>query len=162
MSDILYKTDAWVFSYRVAGICVQNGKVLLQTTTGEDRSFAFPGGHVALGETNAETLTREFREEIGADISVGDLKWVAEIFFPWGSKPCHQICLYYLVEIQNPKIPLDGTFLGKEHLEGRNFELEFHWEPIDKVGELEVYPTNAKELLHKLDEGVQHFIYREE
>lgn len=162
MSDILYKTDAWVFSYRVAGICVQNGKVLLQTTTGEDRSFAFPGGHVALGETNAETLTREFREEIGADISVGDLKWVAEIFFPWGSKPCHQICLYYLVEIQNPEIPLDGTFLGKEHLEGRNFELEFHWEPIDKVGELEVYPTNAKELLHKLDEGVQHFIYREE
>ena len=64
MGDILFKTDDWMFSYRVAGICVQNGKVLLQTTTGEDRSFAFPGGHVSFGETNEQTLIREFREEI--------------------------------------------------------------------------------------------------
>lgn len=161
MADILFKTDNWVFSYRVAGICVQNGRVLLQTTTGEDRSFAFPGGHVTFGETNAETLKREFREEIGADISVGELKWVAEVFFPWGNKPCHQICLYYMVEIQNREIPLDGVFPAKEHLEGRNFDLEFHWVPLDIAGQLEIYPTNAKELLSRLDEGVQHFIYRE-
>ena len=103
--DILFKTDDWVFSYRVAGICVQNGKVLLQTTTGEDRSFAFPGGHVEFGETNEETLAREFKEEIGAEVRVGDLKWVAEVFFPWGSKPCHQICLYYMVDILNQDFP---------------------------------------------------------
>ena len=48
--DILFKTEDWVFSYRVAGICVQNGKVLLQTTTGEDRSFAFPGGMLLLAK----------------------------------------------------------------------------------------------------------------
>ena len=77
--DILFKNEDWVFSYRVAGICVQNGKVLLQTTTGEDRSFAFPGGHVEFGETNEQTLLREFKEEIGADIRAGDLKWVAEV-----------------------------------------------------------------------------------
>lgn len=159
--DILFKTVDAVFSYRVAGICVQNGKVLLQTTTGEDRSFAFPGGHVAFGETNAETLIREFKEEIGADIQVGELKWVAEVFFPWGNKPCHQICLYYLVAIENPEIPREGTFLAKEYLEGRSFDLEFHWVPLERVGALEVYPTNAKGLLDKLDEGVQHFVYKE-
>lgn len=162
MPDILYKTGAWVFSYRVAGICVKDGRVLLQTTTGEDRSFAFPGGHVAFGETNAQTLTREFKEEIGADIRVKELKWVGEIFFPWGSKPCHQICNYYLVEILRPEMSAEGSFLAREHLAGRNFDLEFHWVPIDRVEELEVYPTNAKELLRKLDAGVQHFVYREE
>ena len=162
MPDILFKTPEWVFSYRVAGICVRNGKVLLQTTTGEDRSFAFPGGHVSFGETNEQTLIREFREEIGAEVSVGPLKWVAEIFFPWGSKPCHQICLYYMVDFRDPDVPLDGAFLGKEHIEGRNFDLEFHWGPLDRVAELEVYPTNAAALLGKLNEGVQHFIYREE
>lgn len=162
MADILFKTETYVFSYRVAGICVQEGKVLLQTTTGEDRSFAFPGGHVAFGETNAETLKREFKEEIGADISVGDLKWVAENFFPWGSKPCQQICNYFMVEIGNPEIPMEGSFPAKEHLEGRSFDLEFHWVPIEKLGEIDVYPTNAKELLLKLDEGVQHFTYFEE
>lgn len=163
MPDILFKTGEWVFSYRVAGICVKDGKVLLQTTTGEERSFAFPGGHVAFGETNTETLIREFKEEIGADIAVGDLKWVAEVFFPWGSRPCHQICLYYLVEIQSPEFPYDydGVFLGKEHLEDRDFDLEFHWVPIEAAANLEVYPTNARELLMKLDEEVQHFVYRE-
>ena len=162
MADLLFKADEWVFSYRVAGICVRNGKVLLQTTTGEDRSFAFPGGHVAFGETNADTLIREFKEEIGADIAVGDLKWVAEVFFPWGSKPCHQICLYYMVEIQNPEFPVSGAFLGKEHLEGRSFDLEFHWVPIAQAKDMEVYPTNARGLLDKLNDGVQHFVYREE
>lgn len=159
--DILFKTEDWVFSYRVAGICVYNGKVLLQTTTGEDRSFAFPGGHVEFGETHTGTLIREFREEIGADIRVGHLKWVAEVFFPWGSKPCHQICLYYLVEILNPEIPKEGIFLAKEHLEGRKFDLEFHWVPIEQVRNLEIYPTQTAELLGKLEDGVQHFIYRE-
>lgn len=161
MADILFKTEDAVFSYRVAGICVQNGKVLLQTTTGQDRSFAFPGGHVEFGETNAQTLIREFREEIGADIRVGELKWVAEVFFPWGDKPCHQICLYYMVAIENPDIPRDGMFLAKEHLEGRSFDLEFHWVPLEDVQRLELYPTQCRELLGRLEGGVQHFIYRE-
>lgn len=161
LGDLLFKTDEGVFSYRVAGICVQKGRVLLQTTTGEDRSFAFPGGHVSFGETNAQALLREFREELGAEITVGDLKWVAEIFFPWGRKPCHQICLYYFVEIQNPELFQENVFLGKEQAEGRSFELEFHWVPLDKAGELEIYPTDAKQLLKVLDEGVRHFIYRE-
>lgn len=160
--DILFKKEDGVFSYRVAGICIKNGRVLLQTTTGEDRSFAFPGGHVAFGETNAETLIREFREEIGADVAVGELKWVAEIFFPWGNKPCHQICLYYMVELLNGDIPDKGCFLGQEHLEGRNFDLEFHWIPVDAVKNMEIYPTQTPELLGKLHEGVQHFVYREE
>ena len=161
MKDILFKTDDGVFSYRVAGICVHQGRVLLQTTTGEDRSFAFPGGHAAFGETNARTLEREFREEIGAAVTVGELKWLAEIFFPWGDKPCHQICPYYMVQIHDPELLARDRFLGKEHIEGRNFDLEFHWVPMEKVRELEVYPTNAAQLLGKLHEGVQHFVYRE-
>ena len=162
MADLLFRTEEGVFGYRVAGICVKNGKVLLQTTTGEDRSFAFPGGHVEFGETNADTLIREFKEEIGADILVGELKWVAEVFFPWGSRPCHQICLYYLVEIQNPEIPEEGMFLGKEHLEGRKFGLEFHWVPLEDAENLELYPPNCRKLLSRLQESVQHFVYREE
>ena len=65
--DILFRTEEYVFSYRVAGICIQNKKVLLQKPT-NDTAFAFPGGHVTFGETNAQTLIREFQEEIGVDI----------------------------------------------------------------------------------------------
>ena len=158
--DIIFHTEEYVFSYRVAGICIQNGKVLLQKPT-NDTAFAFPGGHVTLGETNARTLIREFQEEIGADISVGDLKWVGEIFFPWGEKPCHQICLYYMVEITSDCIPSDGKFLGKEKLEGRIFDMEFHWIPLNELKNIEVYPTNAATLIEHIDGGVQHFIYQE-
>ena len=152
--DILYKTENWVFSYRVAGICVRDGKVLLQKPV-NDTAYALPGGHVAFGETNEETLVREFKEELGADIRVGELKWVAENFFPWGDKPCHQICLYYMVD---GPISADTRFMG---IEERNVPLEFCWIPIDALKDLEVYPVEARELLTKLDEGVQHFVFKE-
>lgn len=155
--DILYKGDDWVFSYRVAGICLRNGCVLLQKPV-TDTAFAFPGGHVAFGETNEQTLVREFREETGAEIRVGDLKWVAEIFFPWGDKPCHQICLYYMVELIEESIPGGAAFSG---IEERNVPLEFHWVPLGELEGLEVYPVQTAELLQKLGEGVQHFVYRE-
>jgi 8-oxo-dGTP pyrophosphatase MutT (NUDIX family) len=158
--DILFRTEEYVFSYRVAGICMQNGKVLLQKPS-NDTAYAFPGGHVAFGETNEQTLMREFQEEIGVDVSVGDLKWVGEIFFPWGNKPCHQICLYYTVDLVTENIPSEGMFMGREQLEGRKFDLEFHWVPLEELENIEVYPANAAELIHQIDRGVQHFIFRE-
>lgn len=78
--DILLHAGNYLFSYRVAGICVQNRKILLQKPV-NDTAYVIPGGHAKFGETNAETLIREFYEEIGAAISVGDLKWVGELFF---------------------------------------------------------------------------------
>lgn len=161
MADILFETQNYIFSYRVAGILVQNGKVLLQKPI-DDTGFAFPGGHVAFGETNEQTLIREFKEEIGADVLVGELKWVAEIFFPWHDKPCHQICLYYVINIlQDGNIPETDIFIGEGRIEERKPNIEFHWVPFDKVKNIKIYPTNAAELLDKLGEGVQHFIYRE-
>ena len=158
--DILFRTENTIFSYRVAGLCVRNEKVLLQKPVG-DTAYAFPGGHAALGETNEETLRREFLEEMGAGLSVGELAWVGEIFFPWGSKPCHQICLYYKAEILSDDVPKEGSFPGTEQWEGQQSKLEFHWVPLDRLGEIELYPTNAVSLLQHPEDGVQHFIYRE-
>lgn len=135
--------------------------MLLQKPT-NDTGYAFPGGHVELGETNEETLIREFKEEIGADIQVLEIKWVAEIFFPWGDKPCHQICIYYLIKLADEtQVPLSKKFIAHEHIEGRDFDIEFHWIPLEKVKNIEIYPSNASELLERINEGVKHFVYRE-
>ena len=160
LEDLLFRRNGRVFSYRVAGICIQNGRLLLQKPTNDD-GFAFPGGHAAFGETNEETLIREFREEIGASVSVEELKWVGEIFFSWDGAPCRQICLYYQIRLDDPNIPTQGMFMAQEELEGRAFQLEFHWIPLDKIKELAVYPPDAAELLTRLPDGVQHFVYRE-
>lgn len=159
--DLLFKTDHFIFSYRVAGIFVLDGKVLLQRTL-DDPGYAFPGGHAAFSETNAETLVREFKEEISADVVVGDLKWVGEIFFPWQDKPCHQICLFYRIELMdNTQIPLDGSFIARESFDGKTFDLEFSWIPIEEIDSIELYPPIAKELLLHLEDGVKHFVYKE-
>jgi len=41
--DILFKTDDFVFSYRVAGLLIKNNKVLLQRPI-SDTGYAIPGG----------------------------------------------------------------------------------------------------------------------
>lgn len=161
MSDIIFRTDEFIFSYRVAGILVQNGKVLVQKPNDSD-AYAFPGGHVSFGETNAETLIREFKEEVGVEIEVSELKWVEENFFQWGDKPCHQISLSHLVKLKGAaQIPLDGRFINKEYDEDDEKAIYFYWIPLDEVKNINVYPANAAELLGCLDEGVKHFICRE-
>ena len=47
MKDIIFKTDDYVFSYRVGGVLIHNGKILLQKVPNDD-GYAFPGGHVTL------------------------------------------------------------------------------------------------------------------
>jgi ADP-ribose pyrophosphatase YjhB (NUDIX family) len=161
ITDILFHTDNQMFSYRVAGILIYENKILLQKPTNDD-GYAFPGGHVAFGETNAETLYREFKEEMGIDVFVNGLKWVGEIFFSWDNKPCHQICLYYLVSLKNKsQKQLLDKFTGVENMEGRKFNIEFHWVAIEDLSNIPIYPTNAVELFKHFDEGVQHFVYKE-
>lgn len=98
--DILYKTEDFVFSYRVAGILIRDNKILLQKPSNDD-GYSLIGGHVSIGETTDISLIREFKEEIGVDISIDRLFAVGEIFFPWGKRPCHQISLYYKVKLSD-------------------------------------------------------------
>lgn len=162
MTDILFRLDGSVFSYRVAGVLIRDGMILLHRAVG-DPGFSIPGGHVALGETNRETLVREFKEEIGADIEVLRLRWVGEIFFPWGNTPCHQISLFYAIRLlDETQIPLTGVFVGDDALRVQKVALEFHWVPIVELGALEVYPQSMSTLLECGDVAIQHFIERTE
>ncbi|NWK11180.1 NUDIX hydrolase [Clostridium cadaveris] len=159
--SVIFKTDHYIFSYRVVGILIHNGKVLLQRPQ-NDTAYSIPGGHVALGETNEETLVREFKEEINADIKVDELRWVGEIFFPWGDKPCHQICLFYNILLMDKiTIPLDGTFLGTEQLDDESFKLEFSWIDTKDIETIELYPIEAKKYLTQGLNKVEHFVYVE-
>ncbi len=166
MSDIIFHRDNYIFGCRAAGILINGGKVLLQCPKNTNE-YAFPGGHVALGETAAETLYREWREEIGAEIEVGELKWVEENLFKWGSKDAHQISLTFLVTLKDgEQIPLEGSFISKEYKANDDSKSDsdsavwFHWVKLSDIKNLTVYPTKAAELLPLLNEGVKHFIYR--
>lgn len=159
--DILLMTKEGVFSYRVAGILIRNGKVLLQRPI-NDPAYAFPGGHVNFGETSEEAVIREFKEEIAADIRPIRLLWIGENFFPWGEKDCHQIGLYYLLALQDEtQIPLDGIFYAQDEVERKACRLEFSWVEMSQLKYMELYPIIAKEKLMNLSDHIEQFVYIE-
>lgn len=158
--DLLFKTDDFIFSYRVAAVMKRDGRVLLQREAGNE-AYSFPGGHVAYGETNEETLLREFIEETGLQIQVGNLAWVGEIFFPWGELPCHQICLYYEADCMEDSILLE-TFGGLEKRADGSSRLIFEWVPLERVQSLTLYPEQAKEFLWDDSGTVRHFVDRQD
>lgn len=117
-----------------------NGKVLLQCPVGT-QEYAVIGGHISAMETAAQTLVREYREELYAEIAVGDLLCVAENFFPWGSKPCHQVCFFYEVKLLNTSIPMEGSFHGFDDNGNERMDLDFSWVPVKQIKNgLTVYP----------------------
>jgi len=68
-----------VFKVRPSGVLVQNGRLLLvrQSVTPR-RHWSLPGGALEHGETIEHCLVREWKEETGLDITVGDLLYVTD------------------------------------------------------------------------------------
>ena len=159
--DILYREEGFVFSCRVGGVLVHNGRMLFQREIGDD-GYAVIGGHVTRGESCADTLVREFMEEIHAPVQVGDLLATAEIFFPWGKRACHQICLYFRVELTDAAaIPPEGSFRGYDDLGGERTDLEFCWVSPEELRDATVYPQELKPYLLSLPEAPVHLVSRE-
>ena len=159
--DILFKAEEYVFSYSVGGILIRDDKILLQRPIGDD--YAIIGGHVNLFETTQETLKREFMEELHTGIEVDRLLAIGEIFFPWGERPCHQICLYYQVHLVNETdMPLEGTFHGYDELENERIDLEFCWVPLQELrGGVKVYPLELLPYILSESEETVHFVSKQ-
>ena len=157
--DILFKTDGLIFSYRVGGIAIHGGHVLLQRPKNDD--FAVIGGHVRGMETGEEALKREFLEELHAEIEVNRLIAAGEIFFPWNGMPCHQICLYYDISLQGSGVPKEGSFSGYDELGSERTDLDFIWVPLEDLRKGTVmYPKELVPYILEPQKGIVHFVSR--
>ena len=159
--DLLFSNDSFIFSYRVGGLLIHNGKILLQKPKGDD--YAVIGGHVGSMETTEDALKREYREELKAEIETERLLAIGEIFFNWGNMPCHQICLYYKIRLKDcNSIPMDGIFQGYDELGGRKIDLDFCWVPLKELEQgLKVYPTELIPYILDDSNDTAHFISRQ-
>ena len=68
----------------VAAIIMENGKILAtQRGYGDFKGgWEFPGGKIEAGETPQQALVREIKEELEADIEVGELIDTIEYDYP--------------------------------------------------------------------------------
>ena len=88
----------------VGGVVIRDGRALLVRRGSEPLKgqWSIPGGTLELGETIAEGVVRELREETGLEVRVVDLIEVFERIFPGEGRPqYHFVILDYLCEAPN-------------------------------------------------------------
>ena len=101
---------------RVCGLHWEGDRMLLVNHRGiyKHDFWAPPGGGVEFGQSAEFTLIREFREETGLNITVGNLQFVCEFIQP----PLHAIELFFDVTATGGR-PFTGTdpeMDGKEQI----------------------------------------------
>jgi 8-oxo-dGTP pyrophosphatase MutT (NUDIX family) len=148
--------QSWLH-YRVAGVCLKDGHVLLHRSE-EDDFWTLPGGHAQPFESSDAVLRREMREELGLDIRVGRLLWVAETFFRYHGERQQELGFYYLMELppDSPFYQSEGPFPGDE--EGLALELRWFPRQAELLARLPLFPLFLQDALMALPDTPQHVI----
>ena len=122
----------------VAAIIIRNNEVFAtQRGYGDWKGWwEFPGGKIESGECQQEALKREIREELDAEIAVGDLLDTVE----WDYPTFHLTMHCYVCSLESENICLkeheSSAWLDKETLDS------VQWLPAD----LALLPKIAKRL----------------
>lgn len=118
MNELIKATFGNKIRVRSCGICVKNNAVLLVRHHGLGKKNILwipPGGGINVGESAKEALKREFLEETGLIIEVGDFLFVNEFL----QTPLHAIELFFSVKIiggtissgKDPELPKDHQII---------------------------------------------------
>ncbi|MFN8372290.1 MAG: NUDIX domain-containing protein [Anaerolineae bacterium] len=110
------------------------------------------GGRIEFGERSAQTIVRELREEIDAEVS--DLRYLGtlENIFTFNGEMGHEIVLIYDGKF------VDNTIYEREGMEGHEDDDELGafravWRPLSffREGHAPLYPDGLLELLDGLE-----------
>jgi 8-oxo-dGTP pyrophosphatase MutT (NUDIX family) len=157
---ITFKTGHFKFTYRVGGIAVHNGHVLLQKSTLDPTNMFWflPGGRAELGEGAEETLQREMMEELSLPTTIERPLFLVENFFAHE----HEIGLYFLITFPAGCYLYQSTGpfeLGLQ--EGTDLPMIFVWLPIDQFDHLTIKPNFFTSALQKpLPQHLTHVVNR--
>lgn len=100
------------FNLRVYGVCIrENQEVLLSRERYKDVSFVkFPGGGLEWGEGTKDCLIREFQEEFGIEITVGELFYLTDFFqLSAFSEQDQVISIYYNIALAQDLSGVSGN-----------------------------------------------------
>lgn len=154
-----YDKEEAHFNYRVAGVAIHDGHILLDRNS-RNSYWVLPGGHPEMMEPMTQALVRELREEINADVKVVRLLWVIENFFH-RSRDIHELSFYFLMELgpSSPLLQSAGPFYGKEH----DHTLTYQWHPIDEktLSALPLYPSYLAQALLNIPTVPQHIVFND-
>lgn len=153
---MIFSKETVHFNFRVAGVAIHNGRVLLDRNS-RNQYWVLPGGHPDMMESMTDALKREIKEEIDEDVKVSRLLWVVENFFH-RKKDIHELSFYFEIHLapNSRLLQSDGPFYGQEH----DQQLLFQWHPIDEVqlAGLPLMPGFLASALVSVPETPQHIV----
>lgn len=146
----------YFMGYRVAGIMIKEGKILLHSDEHND-FWTLPGGAIKPFEAAEDGLKREFQEELDVTITIERLLFLIENSFVFDGEKYHGLELYFLIS------PLDSEdFFAQEEFIGieRDFfpekygdlKLTYRWFHPSEFDSIEILPKILKEALTNIPE----------
>ena len=150
---------------RAAGILIEDGRLLLvkQYVT-ETRGWSLPGGKLEFGETIAQCLIREIKEETGLDISVKEMLYVTDRFH----REAHIVHMNFLVERHGNKPgEFEWTHQDPHPSKSSKALREIRMVPLNELGQLGFPPKFCQLIKHNFPgrgsyQGDYHTFYGEE
>ncbi len=132
------------FNLRVYGLLINDkNEILISDERRNGVSFTkFPGGGLEFGEGLSNGLKREFKEEIGIEIEVGDLFYVNDFLQVSAFNKNHQLLSFYYfvsyndcsqIGIENYTIPLNKNGEKQRWISLNKIENTTFTFPIDKI-----------------------------
>ncbi|RIJ66973.1 NUDIX hydrolase [Rummeliibacillus sp. POC4] len=152
--DIVFKREQGIFNYRVAGVLIKDGHVLIHKNV-DDSFWALPGGRVKISEEAQIGLQREFQEELGIDVQIERLLWSVENFFEYNDTHFHEIGFYYQVTANDDYEVNAKPFYG---IEGER--LIYKWIPISQLDKVKIYPEFLKSEIKDTHNCPKHIVVR--
>jgi len=147
------------FNYRIVGVAIHDGRVLLHRADHEP-FWTLPGGRAEHGETAEETIKREMSEELGISIEVVRLLWLVENFFEYEGLNYHELALYFLIRLPGGSAPLNSREFDASDA---GTLLKFKWFPVDpeQLASLPLVPGFLPEGMANLPTAVVHVVQRD-
>ena len=150
---VMFSNGEITFMYRVGGIAVQNGRLLVEHNVKHGLCFV-PGGRVEYGESAVQALSRELDEELGGGIQIGRLVIVADNLFKLDGIRYQEVCMYFLM-----KFPPGHSIVGQEGIfEAEEPNLVYQWLPLDNLEEAELFPRFLRKLVRDIPHTPKYVI----
>ena len=151
---IVFTRDGLTFMYRVGGIAIHDGRLLVEHAVGKGFCF-LPGGRVEYGESAIAALQREAREELREPAEIGRLLVVADNFFVLDGRRYQEVNLYFLIELDedSPILGRDGRFARAEA------SIVLEWISTDELARANLKPTFLHEPIRDLPSAPLYVIH---